>query len=314
MFNVAAQVYFANGAELVQQLPAFANNLFSVNICVTADVTMIGLLVGGTGDVLRPTLISFKRLTPASWRSAVASRFFYVLKRDRLGAVGTIFVALKRLCRQRAIVIAAPPPGMAPFHDAILQSSAYFRSKVAFPQRGGHFEVSRIRYRFAHSSQAKWRQLFNEMKDDYLMLSFERAVGLHNDSDATADAAATLLDETTAKLPSTAIEHLILGEYLLSTGRVTAAVAEILRANGRLFRTPRCYLYGKACLAFDHYNEAYANLRVAAEQADFRRAFYYCGVAAWRAGKGVEAADLFNTALSLSDYACRDVMAFAKKN
>jgi O-antigen biosynthesis protein len=110
--DVVAQISFANGEELWQRLPAQERNHFALHLRCDHALDRISLIIGGSGHLLRPTEISFERVTLISGLLARLRRLRRVIKRDGTGVIRTIALTAVRLSQSGAHIIA---PGSAAF-------------------------------------------------------------------------------------------------------------------------------------------------------------------------------------------------------
>jgi GT2 family glycosyltransferase len=103
--EVIAKISFVNGEDFWQRLPAIERNHFAVHVRCSGPLTNITLTVSGSGRLLNPARITFRRVNRASWLLALASRLHHVIKRDGFAVIGTITQAAFRLTRPGTVVI-----------------------------------------------------------------------------------------------------------------------------------------------------------------------------------------------------------------
>ena len=136
--EVIAQISFVNAEDFWQRLPAIERNHFAVHVRCSSPLKSITLTIAGSGRVLNPFRIIFRRVNRASWLLALASRLHHVIKRDGFAVVGTITQAAFRLTRPGTVVIARGSAATA--HEAPYNTWIRVFDEIPDRHRSRHVE------------------------------------------------------------------------------------------------------------------------------------------------------------------------------
>ena len=98
------------------RLSALDRNYFGADIRLTGKLRQLSLILTGSGDIRRPNVFSFERLSRFNRVVSLTRRAFYVLNRDRFGFIRSALRAAAGSARSRAINQSpAPLKGERPY-------------------------------------------------------------------------------------------------------------------------------------------------------------------------------------------------------
>jgi O-antigen biosynthesis protein len=116
--DLAVNVSFGRNEQFWFRPAAVDRNHFAADVRVTDQMMQLTLLVGGSGQVRRPTHFLFVRASRTAWLISIAKRALHVLKRDQIRSLRSAALALIKYTRPGMLAISGDSvscPGEAPY-------------------------------------------------------------------------------------------------------------------------------------------------------------------------------------------------------